>query len=68
MSEISRCDAAHLLLLQKHAGAGANLARNALPRLVVCHHRLLQLILGLEKINTEAIGQSTKTIISQIPS
>jgi hypothetical protein len=59
-------DAYYLLLLQKHAGAGAHLALDALPGLIVSHHRLLQLILGLHK--TQAPNQSsrsTQTIISQ---
>ena len=50
---------AHLLLLEEHAGAGAHLALDALPGLVVRHHRLLQLVLGL-KSTRNRINQPIK--------
>lgn len=43
---------AHLLLIQEHAGAGAHLTLDALTRLVVRYHRLLQLVLGLSTNQT----------------
>jgi len=53
-----RVPSAHLLLLEEHAGAGAHLALDALPGLVVRDHRLLQLVLGLQAIkNPESPNQ-----------
>jgi hypothetical protein len=54
---------AHLLLLEEHAGAGAHLALDALPRLVVRHHRLLQLVLGLQSTRNR-INQPIKADIT----
>ena len=54
---------AHLLLLEEHAGAGAHLALDALPGLVVRHHRLLQLVLGLQSTRNR-INQPIKADIT----
>lgn len=54
---------AHLLLLEEHAGAGAHLALDALPGLVVRHHRFLQLVLGLKSTRNQ-INQPAKADIT----
>jgi hypothetical protein len=43
---------AHLLPLEEHAGAGAHLTLDTLTGLVIGHHRLLQLVLGLSTNQT----------------